>query len=34
MQVQGPIIKGEWADPFNLKDGDDYYLYPTKNSEK
>jgi len=33
MQVQGPIIKGEWADPFILKDGDDYYLYPTKDSE-
>jgi len=33
MQIQGPIIQGEWADPFILKDGDDYYLYPTKDSE-
>ncbi len=30
---QGPIIKGEWADPFILKDGEDYYLYPTKDSD-
>lgn len=33
MKLQGPIIKGEWADPFVLKDGEDYYLYPTKDSE-
>jgi xylan 1,4-beta-xylosidase len=32
MDRQGPIIIGEWADPFILKDGDDYYLYPTKDS--
>jgi xylan 1,4-beta-xylosidase len=33
MDRQGPIIMGEWADPFILKDGNDYYLYPTKDSE-
>ncbi len=31
--TQDPIIKGEWADPFILKDGEDYYLYPTKDSD-
>ncbi|MGN8646228.1 family 43 glycosylhydrolase [Gracilibacillus sp. HCP3S3_G5_1] len=33
MNRQGPIIQGEWADPFILKDGEDYYLYPTKDSD-
>lgn len=32
MDASKPTIKGEWADPFLLKDGDDYYLYPTKDS--
>ncbi|KYG26075.1 family 43 glycosylhydrolase [Alkalihalobacillus trypoxylicola] len=31
--VEQPIIQGEWADPFILKDGEDYYLYPTKDSD-
>jgi len=30
---QQPILSGEWADPFLLKDGEDYYLYPTKDSK-
>ncbi|MBD8069879.1 family 43 glycosylhydrolase [Bacillus sp. PS06] len=30
---QGPVIEGQWADPFMLKDGDTYYLYPTKDSD-
>ena len=33
MANQQTAIKGEWADPFLLKDGDDYYLYPTKDSK-
>jgi len=33
MNKQKPTIAGEWADPFLLKDGDDYYLYPTKDSD-
>ncbi|MCM3440377.1 family 43 glycosylhydrolase [Metabacillus halosaccharovorans] len=33
IMTQAPIIKGEWADPFILKDGEDYYLYPTKDSD-
>lgn len=33
MKITNPIIKGQWADPYVLKDGDDYYLYPTKDSE-
>ncbi|WP_026559841.1 family 43 glycosylhydrolase [Bacillus sp. J37] len=33
IMTQAPVIKGEWADPFILKDGEDYYLYPTKDSE-
>lgn len=33
MKLFDPIIKGEWADPFILKDGEDYYLYPTKDSD-
>ena len=24
-----PLIPGDWADPFILEDGDNYYLYPT-----
>ncbi|WP_100405575.1 family 43 glycosylhydrolase [Bacillus solitudinis] len=31
--TQEPILQGEWADPFILKDGEDYYLYPTKDSD-
>ncbi|MGP4038617.1 family 43 glycosylhydrolase [Gracilibacillus sp. D59] len=33
MDRQKPIIEGEWADPFILRDGEYYYLYPTKDSE-
>lgn len=33
MFKQGPTIIGEWADPFLLKVGKDYYLYPTKDSD-
>jgi xylan 1,4-beta-xylosidase len=33
MQKVGPTLSGEWADPFLLRDGEDYYLYPTKDSE-
>jgi xylan 1,4-beta-xylosidase len=32
MQINNPILSGFWADPFILRDGDDYYLYPTKDS--
>ncbi len=28
-----PIVEGYWADPYIMKDGDAYYLYPTKDSE-
>lgn len=28
-----PVLVGEWADPFLLKDGGNYYLYPTKDSK-
>jgi xylan 1,4-beta-xylosidase len=27
-----PIIEGCWADPYVMQDGEDYYLYPTKDS--
>lgn len=33
MSKQNPTLIGEWADPYLLKDGDDYYLYPTKDSQ-
>ncbi|MFA9559448.1 family 43 glycosylhydrolase [Evansella sp. AB-rgal1] len=33
MNNQKPTIEGAWADPFILKDGEDYYLYPTKDSD-
>ncbi|MBT2757658.1 family 43 glycosylhydrolase [Mesobacillus foraminis] len=32
MTRQKAVIKGEWADPFILKDQENYYLYPTKDS--
>ncbi|QGQ97745.1 hypothetical protein EHS13_24085 [Paenibacillus psychroresistens] len=32
MRLDNPVIQGNWADPFVLKDGEDYYLYPTKDS--
>jgi xylan 1,4-beta-xylosidase len=28
-----PVLQGEWADPFLLKDGEEYYLYPTKDTQ-
>jgi xylan 1,4-beta-xylosidase len=33
MKLQGAIIPGLWADPFIMQDGEDYYLYPTKDSD-
>ncbi|PRX63915.1 glycosyl hydrolase family 43 [Cohnella sp. SGD-V74] len=33
MQKVGPTLSGEWADPFLLQDGEDYYLYPTRDSD-
>lgn len=32
-QLQLPTLIGEWADPFLFQDGENYYLYPTKDSE-
>ncbi|NMO97328.1 family 43 glycosylhydrolase [Paenibacillus lemnae] len=32
MEYNQPTLSGAWADPFLLKDGEDYYLYPTKDS--
>ncbi|MDQ0112799.1 family 43 glycosylhydrolase [Paenibacillus harenae] len=29
---QMPTLIGEWADPFLFRDGEDYYMYPTKDS--
>ncbi len=33
MSKTNPALMGEWADPFLLKVEDDYYLYPTKDSD-
>ncbi|ASA25438.1 family 43 glycosylhydrolase [Paenibacillus donghaensis] len=33
MDIHNPVLPGYWADPFILRDGDDYYLYPTKDSD-
>ncbi|THF80389.1 family 43 glycosylhydrolase [Cohnella fermenti] len=33
MTNRKPALKGEWADPLLLRDGEDYYLYPTKDSQ-
>jgi xylan 1,4-beta-xylosidase len=33
MNNSKPVIPGEWADPYLLWDGEDYYLYPTKDSK-
>lgn len=33
MKLQGAIVPGLWADPFILQEGEDYYLYPTKDSD-
>jgi xylan 1,4-beta-xylosidase len=32
-QLENAIVSGLWADPFIMKEGDDYYLYPTKDSD-
>ncbi|WP_268921760.1 hypothetical protein [Metabacillus schmidteae] len=34
MITQDPIIKGEWADPFILKDGEDYGGKPVVDVDK
>ncbi|TBL69828.1 family 43 glycosylhydrolase [Paenibacillus thalictri] len=28
-----PVLPGTWADPYIFRDGSDYYLYPTKDSD-
>lgn len=32
-KLQQPTLIGEWADPFLFQDGENYYLYPTKDSD-
>lgn len=32
LSMRNPIIPGTWADPFVLRDGPDYFLYPTKDA--
>ncbi|MDF2958479.1 MAG: family 43 glycosylhydrolase [Paenibacillus sp.] len=33
MNRKNPVLPGTWADPYIFRDGSDYYLYPTKDSE-
>jgi xylan 1,4-beta-xylosidase len=34
IKMRSPIIPGTWADPFVLRAGEDYYLYPTKDAPR
>lgn len=32
ISISNPVLPGHWADPYVLQDGEDYYLYPTRDS--